>query len=55
MTRIICMFAATIGINLALIWVFGSVVTSGIKSFKNECGQTYKVESALGGDWFCSK
>ena len=37
------------------VWVSGSVITSGIKSASNKCGQEYKAEIIFSGDWFCPK
>ena len=37
------------------VWVGGSVLVSGVKSVKNQCGQTYPMESVFSGDWFCAE
>ena len=56
-------YKAVIGIFLwvaivfSIVWVVGSVVVSGVKSFKGECGLVYDIEEAsflsASGDWFC--
>lgn len=43
----------TIVFNLAVLWVLGSVVTSGVKGLSNDCGKRYPVEAVLAGNWFC--
>lgn len=36
------------------IWLFGSLITSSIKSLSNKCGTQYAVEGRLiNGNWFC--
>lgn len=35
------------------VWVIGSLLTSGVKAAKDDCGQVYGVESVLSGNWFC--
>jgi hypothetical protein len=51
------LFGGWIVFCLALValkfWLIGSLLTSGIKAAKDDCGQTYSVESVLSGDWFC--
>lgn len=42
-----------IALNLGLVWLIASGVTSGVKAVSNHCGQRYGIESIVGGDWFC--
>lgn len=38
------------------IWLWGSLITSSVKSVSDKCGTTYGIEGSLiSGDWFCSK
>ncbi len=39
------------------VWLFGSVITSGVKSISGSCGTTYGIESipVVNGNWFCKK
>lgn len=36
-----------------VIWLGGSVLTSGIKAGTDSCGSTYGAEVVFSGDWFC--
>ncbi len=45
----------SIAFEIALVWVAGSGITSGIKAVNDNCGQRYPVEVVLNGDWFCSE
>ena len=44
-----------IGVCFGVWWAAGSALTSGIKSFNNDCGEIYAIELVLSGDWFCPK
>lgn len=35
------------------LWLIGSLVTSVVKTVKDDCAQTYGVETVLSGNWFC--
>jgi hypothetical protein len=37
------------------IWLFASLITSGVKVIKEDCGKHYGVENyiAISGNWFC--
>ncbi|MDB4330164.1 hypothetical protein N9948_00355 [bacterium] len=39
------------------VWLFGSLITSSVKSMSNSCGTTYAVESipVVSGNWFCNE
>lgn len=47
----------TILVGLVLlfkVWLFGSLITSGVKSVAGSCGQTYDIEKVIiNGNWFC--
>lgn len=50
--------ALIIGVILSFkIWLFGSVITSSVKTISNDCHKTYGVESfpLINGNWFCPK
>lgn len=36
-----------------ILYVAGSVITSGLKSYNKECNVTYDIESVVNGNWFC--
>ena len=40
---------------MLVIWGGGSIITSSVKVFKNDCGKTYSVEPLFSGNWFCPK
>jgi hypothetical protein len=39
------------------VWLFGSLITSSVKSIAGSCGKTYGVEviPVVSGNWFCSE
>jgi hypothetical protein len=37
----------------AKFWIVGSLITSGVKSFKSECASVYTVEKVFQGNFFC--
>ena len=39
------------------IWLFGSLITSSVKSISGDCGITYPIEKfvLINGSWFCNK
>jgi hypothetical protein len=38
------------------LWLFGSLIVSGVKSVSDSCGKTYPVEIyVVNGDWFCAE
>lgn len=40
-------------IQLCALWLFLSLVTSGIKVVKDECKKTYVIEKVVEGKLFC--
>ena len=49
-------FALVVGLILAKVWLWGSLMTSSVKTLSDDCGETYGIEGKLiNGDWFCSK
>jgi len=37
------------------LWLFGSLVVSGVKSLSDDCGKNYAVEIyVVNGNWFCN-
>jgi hypothetical protein len=40
---------------VAMVWVAGSALTSGVKVGTDQCGQTYPLEAVFSGDWFCAE
>jgi len=44
-----------LAINVGLLWLLSSGITSGVKAISDDCGAEYPVESVLSGDWFCPK
>lgn len=51
---IIIVFFIVVVVSLpVIIYVGGSLVTSGVKAATDNCGETYGAESMFDGDWFC--
>ena len=50
-----CYFALMACVLVFQIWLWGSLITSGIKRTAKDCDQTYKIEQikVIHGDWFC--
>lgn len=42
-----------LAVNVGLLWLTASAITSGVKALSEDCGQTYGVESVVSGNWFC--
>ena len=42
-----------IAFTLFQFWLLGSVITSGVKAFTDNCGKTYAIERVVRGNWFC--
>lgn len=42
-------------VSLALlkVWLIGSLITSAVKTAKDDCGKRYGIEALFSGNWFC--
>ena len=48
------MLIGTLAINIAIFWVAGSLIASGVKTFTKSCdGPKTKIEYVVSADWFC--
>lgn len=49
----IIVVAGVVAVALFPFWLMLSLGTSTVKASLDDCDTTWKIESVVGGDWFC--